>query len=167
MRIYLSKRCNGNFIGGAVIPTVLCIGFEFSLLLDFNLWDYLIMQVVLLVMFLCLGVIAFSYRTVIRYVDIYGNIILMHKLGSKKSTFIDMNCDIYYEKLGLIDGVGSVSKFAVVSNKAFEPVWPKMKKKGLAIACKEVDKDGKLIIMPYNDKIKELLSNLNATEINA
>lgn len=75
---------------------------------------------------------------------------------------LNLDADVYYEVLPLIEGMYSVKEFIILSNFPFEPYKSRGNKRkllGLAKVCKEIDVGGKQIIMPYkNEYVSDFLN---------
>ncbi len=69
--------------------------------------------------------------------------------SKNKILTVNLNEKVYYEILCLKVAVYSSQKFIVLSNNPFEPL---IKYKGLAEACKCLDKTNIQVIAPYNEK---------------
>lgn len=102
----------------------------------------------------------------VRYIVEENKQLVMYSFKKKKLSTLNLNSDIYYEVLTLIEGTYSKQDFIVLSNLQFES-FQKKDAFGLAQICKEVDANGKQIIMPYkNPYIFNLLNVATCHEIN-
>ena len=93
----------------------------------------------------------------------------MYSFPKRKMSSLNLDADVYYEILPLIEGMYSVKKFIILSNLPFEPYKNRSNKRkllGLAKVCKEIDVDGKQIIMPYkNEYVSNLLNDSTCYKI--
>ena len=90
----------------------------------------------------------------------------MYSFGKKKKSYLNLNSDIYYEVLMLFEGTFSRQDFVILSNLPFKS-YQKKGVLGLAKICKEIDANGKQIIMPYNNQyIFNLLDTSTCHKIN-
>lgn len=94
----------------------------------------------------------------------------MYSFKKEKMSYVNLDADVYYETLPLIEGMYSVKKFIILSNLPFES-YQKTSQKGrligLAKVCKSVDANKRQVIMPYtNQYIHNLLDISMGHEIN-
>ena len=105
----------------------------------------------------------------IRYIIEENRQVTMYLFKKRKMSSLNLDADVYYEVLPLIEGTYSVKEFIILSNFPFEPYKSRGNKRkllGLAKVCKEIDVGGKQIIMPYkNEYVSNLLNGSTCYKI--
>ena len=109
------------------------------------------LQVPCFFIFLFWYLISISIKLV-RYVIRDNQQLIMYSFRGKKMSSLNLETDVYYEVLLLIEGIYSKQDFVVLSNSPFVP-YQASNVRGLAKLCKSIDKNGKQIVMPYNQYV--------------
>lgn len=92
----------------------------------------------------------------VRYIVKENNRIVMYSFIGKKLSALNLESDIYYEILPLIEGMYSTQDYIVISNSPFES-YQKKRYTGIGKICKSIDENGNQIIMPYRKQVSGLL----------
>ncbi len=158
MKIYLS-----NYWKQTCIFCVLTVFVLFVATVIFCFWhhseeDYILIVSSSLMIIIFAYLMSVSLR-LFRYVKEENMQLVMYSFRKIKLSSLQLDADIYYEVLSLIEGTYSRQDFVVLSNIPFESFHNK-KISGLAETCKLVDFNGNQVIMPYNCQyVRELLED--------
>lgn len=161
MKVYLSKYWNKSCIFSAFIIFVAII---LTLLFCIAYPDeemYLLLICLLVYVSIYCYLLHISLK-LLRYTIEENRQVTMYSFKKRKMSSLNLDADVYYEVLPLIEGMYSVKEFIILSNFPFEPYKNRSSKRkllGLAKVCKEIDADGKQIIMPYeNEYVSDFLN---------
>ena len=92
----------------------------------------------------------------VRYVVEENNQLVMYSFGGKKLSLLNLESDIYYEILPLIEGKYSTQDYIILSNSQFVS-YRKKGFIGLAKICKSIDENGNQIIISYREQVARIL----------
>lgn len=168
MKVYLSKYWNKSCIFSVFIIS-LAIIFTLLFCIAYPDEEMYILILCLLVYVLIYCYLLYISLKLIRYIIKENRQVTMYSFPKRKMSSLNLDAEVYYEVLPLIEGMYSVKKFIILSNFPFEPYKNRSNKRkllGLAKVCKEIDVDGKQIIMPYkNEYVSNLLNGSTCYKI--
>lgn len=149
MRIYLSSYWKKNCISIIIIVSLIIISTTFFCIWSKDSEDYILIACSGFFVILLCDLLLTSMKLV-RYVVKDKQQLIMCSFGGKKIASLNLDTEIYYEVLPLIEGTYSKQEFIVLSNLPFVSYGSKDDRK-LAKICKSIDKNGNQIIMPYGN----------------
>lgn len=149
MRIYLSNYWKKSCIFSTIIASIIIISTIIFCIWSHDEEDYILIVGSLFFVFLFCYLIFMSTKLV-RYVVTDNQQFIMCSFRGKRISSLNLETDIYYEVLPLIEGTYSKQDFIVLSNIPFAS-YRSNNFIGLAKICKSIDKNGNQIIMPYRN----------------
>ena len=155
MRIYLSNYWKKTCVFSILIILVIIIATTIFCVWSHDTEDYILIAGSLFFVFLFCYLTLISMKLV-RYIVKENNRIVMYSFIGKKLSALNLESDIYYEILPLIEGMYSTQDYIVISNSPFES-YQKKRYTGIGKICKSIDENGNQIIMPYRKQVSGLL----------
>lgn len=156
MKLYLSKYWKDTCMFGCFIILMLIVS-----AISFCIWshdaeDYLII-IGTLIFISIFGYLMHVSIKLVRYTITENEKVTMYSYNGNQLCSIDLDKDIYYEVLTLIEGTYSKKKFIIISNERFDP-YRKSTNIGLGKICKSIDTNKKQIILPYEKSARALIN---------
>ncbi|MGN0487180.1 MAG: hypothetical protein ACI4GB_08090 [Acutalibacteraceae bacterium] len=147
MKLYLSKYWKDTCMFGFFIILMIIVS-----TISFCIWshddeDYLLI-IGALIFISIFGYLMYVSLKLVRYTITENEKVTMYSFNGNQLCSIDLDKDVYYEVLTLIEGAYSKKKFIIISNERFDP-YRKSTDIGLAKICKLIDINKKQIILPY------------------
>lgn len=155
MRIYLSNYWKRNCMFSVVIILIAVIATIIFCIWGHDDEDYILIAGFLFFVFLFFYLTIISMKLV-RYVVEENNQLVMYSFGGKKLSLLNLESDIYYEILPLIEGKYSTQDYIILSNSQFVS-YRKKGFIGLAKICKSIDENGNQIIISYREQVARIL----------
>lgn len=100
----------------------------------------------------------------VRYTKKIGNRLIMYSHRSSVICQLFLEQNVYYEIMTLTESTSTTLCCVILSNERFDS-YQKHGEPKLATVCKSIDKNGRQIIIPYDDFAELLLSHSNYFEI--
>ena len=150
MSVYLSSYWKKNILVGLVINFMIIISSIVFCAWSNDKEDYVLVSCSLFFVLL-LSYLMFLSMKLIRYVTIKNQDLIMCSFYGKQISSINLESDVYYEILPLIEGTYSRASFIIISNTPFVS-YRERGFTGLMATCKSLDANGNQVIMPYKDQ---------------
>lgn len=163
MRKYLSKYWVRSCSFCILVVLIIVVATIAFCIQSYSDEDYILIIDVLFFALVSAYVIRISL-IMVRYTKTAGNRLIMYSYRNRISCELFLDQNVYYEIMILVESTSTTLHCVILSNERFDSYQEHGESK-LATVCKSVDRNGKQIIIPYDDFAKLLISQPNFFEI--